>query len=595
MKRSIFILASALVIFMVTLFVTNNYMNKETVHEADIANDLQIQDVKRQMDLNLLVREKAVHSFLSGIFYYDIKEKNGRSDTLIYISDYEFPRFKNYVYESLNDFVKLNPHTQCATFLIDPSVYPEKGEDGFAPLIEQNDTIHKNLAGRYDFLHSKSYQEVIKTGHCRWTIPSKNSPRYGQSIIYYVPIRRQNGSIFGAFAINVSIDVLRNGLTETLPYGEDNSFILTVDNNDNIIFSTNKFQDRFSKISDYTAFLKKEDRAGGEAGESGRGAVRDVVTWMGQDYFVYRNCLSHAPWQIITVCSKKAIYDNVTKTRNIIFIVSAIGMLLMLICCVVVFRQVKNQLAQKAAAQEEIKLAANVQQSLLKAPVLNTDNYQMDAFMRPAREAGGDLYDYVEKDGKLIFCIGDVSGKGMPAALFMTQVVSLFRNACTFSDQPDQMVSQMNDVLADNNPNMTFCTLFLGVIDKENNTLTFCNAGHNRPVMTHSAAPSDSPKGEGKEHRPYFLQVKPNIALGLMSGYPYQSETINLSEGDTIILYTDGVTEAKNAAHAQFGDDALLNIATTPLTSHIVHSVDHFVNGYEQSDDITVMTIHHKS
>lgn len=579
MKRSFIILASALIIFIVTLFVTNNYMSRENVHEADMANDLQIQNVTKNMDLNLLVREKAVHSFLSGMFYYDIRTKDGRSDTLIYISDSELPRFKKYVYESLNDFVKLNPHTQCATFLIDPSVYPEKGEEGFAPLIDQNDTTHQNLAGRYDFLHSKSYQEVIKTGHCRWTIPSKNSSQHGKSIIYYVPIRRQNGSVFGAFAINVNINVLRNGLTETLPYGDGKSFILTVDNDNNIIFSTNKFQERFKNISGYTAFLKE----GGNYNEDIVDSVHhDVVTWLGEDFFVYHNNLTHAPWKIITVCSKKAIYDDITKTRNIILIVSAIGMLLMLICCVVVFRQVKNQLEQKAVVEEEIKLAANVQQSLLRAPALHTDNIKMEAFIRPAREAGGDLYDYVEKDGKLMFCIGDVSGKGMAAALFMTQVVSLFRNACTFSDKPDLMVSQMNNVLAENNPNMTFCTLFLGVIDKKNNTLTFCNAGHNRPVITPSRESGNTP---------YYLQVKPNIAIGLMCDFPYQAETINLNEGDTLILYTDGVTEAKNSTHALFGDDALLRAAIKPSTTDIVSSVDNFVHGYEQSDDITVMTI----
>jgi len=556
-------------------------MNKETVHEADKANDLQIQEVTRRMDLNLLVREKAVHCFLSGIFYYDIHKSDDHSDTLIYISDLELPRFKNYVYESLNDFVKLNPHTQSAAFLIDPSVYPDKGEEGFAPLIVQNDTTHQNLVGKYDFLHSKSYQEAIKTGHCKWSLPSKASSLYGKTINYYVPIRRQDGSVFGAFAISVNLDVLCNGLTESLPYGEENSFILTVDNNDNLIFSTNRLQERFKNISDYTAFLKSGDKDYCQVTDS---VHHDIVSWLGQDYFVYHNNLTHAPWEIITVCSKKAIYDSVTSTRVIILAVSAIGMLLMLICCVVVFRQVKNQLAQKAAAEEEIKLAANVQQSLLKAPVLQTDSLTMEAFIRPAREAGGDLYDYFEKDGKLLFCIGDVSGKGMAAAMFMTQVVSLFRNACTCSDKPDVMVSQMNNVLAANNPNMTFCTFLVGVLD--GNQLTYCNAGHNSPVLLRKDAKAE------------FIKMRPNVALGLMEQYPFKAESIDLQDGDSLLLYTDGVTEAKNMRKEYFGEERLLSTLSSSTADYLhaaLNDVEKFVGKAEQSDDITLLQISKKA
>lgn len=585
MKRSILILTSALAIFVATLMITNEYMGNETMHEADIVNDLQIKEITRRMDINLLVREKAVHSFLSGIFYYDIHKRNASSsDTLIYISDKEMPRFKNYVYESLKDFIKLNPHTHCAAFLIDHSVYPDKGKTGFAPLIDQNDSTHKNIARRYDFRRSKPYQDALATGRCQWTIPPKDSPAHGKSILYYVPIRRQNGGVFGTFVINVDIDVLRAGFTEALPYGANNSLILTVDSEQNIIFSTNTVLEGFKRTSDYTTFLQK---AGDYTVDAVDSAHHDVVSWHGEDFFVYRHDLTHAPWQIITVCNKKAIYDDVTTTRNVILIVSVIGMLLMLLCCIVVFLQVKKNLTERAAAEGEIKMAANVQKSLLRAPSYSTNHpsnpVSLDAFIRPAREAGGDLYDYVERDGKLLFCIGDVSGKGMAAALFMTQVVSLFRNAATFSDQPDLMVSQINNVIAMNNPEMTFCTFFIGVIDANSRTLTFCNAGHNRPIIVSGA--------EGENPAARFLTVKPNVAIGLMENYPYKAETILLDEGDSLLLYTDGVTEAKNAKHELFGDDNLLAAAKSPTTTTIAAAIDAFVNGYEQSDDITIVVV----
>lgn len=585
MKHSILILASALAIFIVTLFVTNDYMSNETVQEADRINDLQIQEVTRRMNLNLLIREKAVHSFLSGMFYYDINDKNGHKDTLVYISEKEIPRFKNYVYASLQDFVKLNPHTHCATFLIDPSVYPDKGKKGYAPLIKHGDSTHYDIADNYNFLASKSYKEIHETHNCKWCLPSKKSPLYGKSIIYYVPIMRQSGDIFGAFAINVNIDAIRAGLTESLPYNNENSFTFAADSQGNIILSTNKFQEQFNNISDYIASLKTEGKYHKLKVDS---IHHDVVTWDGKEYFVYHRKLEHAGWQIITVCSKDAIYEDVTNTRNIIIIVSAIGMLLMLMCCVVVFRREKTHLQQKAAAEEELKMAAEVQKSLLKphhpSPfTFNSSSISLNAFMRPAREAGGDLYDYVKKDGKLLFCIGDVSGKGMPAALFMTQVVSLFRNICKFYDQPDLMVSQINNVLAENNPDMTFCTFFLGSFDSNTKTLTFCNAGHNRPIIVPS-------KESG--NRPSYLHVNSNIAIGLMENFHYEAETLTLNEGDTLLLYTDGVTEAKNASHQMFGDDRLLTVAVTPTTDAVSEAVDSFVNGNIQSDDITIMTVH---
>ena len=579
MKRSILVLISAFAIFLVTLLVTNDYMTTENIHEADRINDMQVQSISRRMDANMSLQEQSAHSFLSGIFYYDIDKFENGQDTLIYIREGEIHNFHHYVYDSLRDFVKTNPSILSAAFLIDASVYPTEGTDGFGPAIDQGDSVGYDLSKRYDFQKSESYQTMKTTGNCIWRIPTMTSKMHDRSIIYYIPIRRETGEFFGAFAINVNVNVLRDGLTKMLPYGKDDSFILTVDDDENILFSTNKFQESFKNISDYRAFLKTDNDYDWQAGDS---IHHERATWCGDEYFVYRSQLTNAPWQTVTICRKAAIYSELTRTLRVILIVSAIGMLLMLVCCAVIFRLVKRHIAQRVAAEGEIKMAADVQQSLLKPTDYHTADITLNAFMRPAREAGGDLYDYVEKDGRLLFCIGDVSGKGMPAALFMTQVVSLFRNSTMFTDSPELIASQMNNVLALNNPSMTFCTLFIGVLDTATHQLTFCNAGHNRPVICPAQKTAAAP---------YFLNVNPNIALGLMENFPYQPETITLHAGDTLLLYTDGVTEAKAASGEFFGDDRLLNTATTPTVTAVTSAVDGFVNGYEQSDDITVLSI----
>jgi len=197
---------------------------------------------------------------------------------------------------------------------------------------------------------------------------------------------------------------------------------------------------------------------------------------------------------------------------------------------------------------------------------------------------GGDLYDYYIRDQKLVFCIGDVSGKGVPASLVMTVTRSLFRNISAQEDDPARIVTDVNNSLMDNmSENEMFVTFFCGVLDLQNGRLRYCNAGHNAPLLFTDHIQS--------------LDVLPNLPLGVLSGMVFEGQEINLRYDDALYLYTDGVTEAEDPDHRLFGLERLEAVLHERRTaqSHldaVNKAIAEFVQDAPQSDDITMLFIH---
>ena len=548
MKRSIILLISAILIFLVTVFTTYRYMIQSSERESDRINHILIDDVSNDLYFNLDIQERIAYSLLMGHFSTEVEG----GDTLIYIKDEKLSYLHDNVYSILEEFMMINPQLSAAMFIIDPSVYPQEGGSCYAPIIERGIPGRRNIASHLDLRKSISFRHILKTGKSTWRLPNPKSPIYGKAIIYYIPIYRQDGSRFGLFALNVNYDILRGMLKETLPYSQGGSSISLLDDDDDVILSTDK-------------------------------DLKSVDSIDRRQNFVYRSKVTGTPFTILTTCSHHAVYKDVYRIQRAVLLVSGIGMLLMLICCVVISRQIRRKVLRIASAEGELQMAANVQKSILKPTAVHVADVDLKALMRPAREAGGDLYDYVMKDGKIVFCIGDVSDKGMPAALFMTQVVSLFRSAVTQTDSPLEIVRNINSLLAKDNPQLTFCTFFVGVLDIGTHQLTFCNAGHNMPIVI---------KGESQAS---FLNVIPNVPLGLIPDFHYRQESFQLSAGTQIMLYTDGANEARNNAGRLFGDDRLLDTASRLSPEDdpdfVLRSVDRFAGSEPQSDDITVMLI----
>jgi sigma-B regulation protein RsbU (phosphoserine phosphatase) len=225
--------------------------------------------------------------------------------------------------------------------------------------------------------------------------------------------------------------------------------------------------------------------------------------------------------------------------------------------------------------------------SMVPSTFPKREGLDMYASMMPAREVGGDLYGYVLNEEKLYFCLGDVSGKGVPASLFMAQVTRLFQTLAKQGMQPDEMCTRINDALSgEDNENLMFVTFFLGLIDLNSGHLSFCNAGHNPPVIGGSPSHGD------------FLQMESNAPFGLWPGLEYIGEEIDNIKGRPLFIYTDGLNEAENPHQQQFGDERLLSIlrnthfeSSQQVIETLAAEVERHRNGAEPNDDLTMMCI----
>ena len=243
---------------------------------------------------------------------------------------------------------------------------------------------------------------------------------------------------------------------------------------------------------------------------------------------------------------------------------------------------------KKANMERDLLIAAKIQQGMLLKvfPAFpNRGDIDIYGMQRAAKEVGGDIFDFLMRDDRLYFLIGDVSGKGVPASLFMTVVGHLFRNVARYSTSASIIVEAINNGLAEGNDEDMFCTLFCGVLDMQTGRVEFCNAGHNPPIWVH----------EGKTD---FMKPEVNLPTGVLGDFEYKSEEIQLSEGDALFLYTDGVTEAENSQKALFGDastlgmvDLLKDVPMMDMADGVVDAVRRFVDDYEQSDDLTMLCL----
>ena len=243
-----------------------------------------------------------------------------------------------------------------------------------------------------------------------------------------------------------------------------------------------------------------------------------------------------------------------------------------------------DQLEETAKAKEriesELRIAREIQKRMLPHVFPRRRDVDIYAMMTPAKEVGGDLYCYALLDDLLYFCVGDVSGKGVPAALFMAEVTRMFRTLVDGKPTPKIIASRLNHALVENNDQGMFVTMFIGLINLKTGRMDFCNAGHNPPLLD----------GE-------YMKMESNAPIGLWSEVEYEGEEVMDMHGKTLFVYTDGINEAENSSHEQFGTKRLQVLlqkdwGSARETSETVHkAVEDFVGEAEPSDDLTKMCI----
>ena len=251
-----------------------------------------------------------------------------------------------------------------------------------------------------------------------------------------------------------------------------------------------------------------------------------------------------------------------------------------------------ENLKESTAANEryasELQVAANIQMAMVPKEFPHNDRIDLEAFIKPAKEVGGDLYDYHINGDTLYFLVGDVSGKGVPASLIMAMTLFAFRLLGPAGFEVNEVVESVNDCVSSSNNTGMFVTLFYGRINLKTHEMSYCNAGHNPIVVVQP--------GEA----PYYLQAKSNLALGVMDGFKYEKQTLQLTKGSRLVVYTDGVTEAEREDKCLYGEPRLLDwtkaacdakSATAFNCQSLLEDIHNFTLGNEQNDDITIMTM----
>ena len=244
------------------------------------------------------------------------------------------------------------------------------------------------------------------------------------------------------------------------------------------------------------------------------------------------------------------------------------------------YDQLEKTTAAKERIESELRIAREIQKRMLPHVFPRRRDVDIYAMMTPAKEVGGDLYGYALIDDLLYFCVGDVSGKGVPAALYMAEVTRMFRTLVDGRLSPDTIATRLNHALVEDNDQGMFVTMFIGLINLKTGRMEYCNAGHNPPLLN----------GE-------YMKIESNAPIGLWSEVEFEGEKVDDMHGKTLFVYTDGISEAENRNKEQFGDERLKALLQQDLgdarqTSETIYkAVEEFVGEAEPSDDLTKLCI----
>ncbi len=248
--------------------------------------------------------------------------------------------------------------------------------------------------------------------------------------------------------------------------------------------------------------------------------------------------------------------------------------------------------AEKERLGAELNIATKIQAEMLPRifpPFQNATQIELCANMEPAKEVGGDFYDFFVVDEKhFAFLVGDVSGKGVPAALFMVIAKTLIKDATKLLNSPARILEQVNDILCENNETGLFVTCWMGILNTQTGEVEYANAGHNAPVVS-------------SQKRIYFLDSKPNLMLAAFPQIKYTNYKFKLEPNDRVFVYSDGVTEATDSHNQLYGEDRLLNaihlsnrLSSKEVIALIKLDILDFVKSAPQFDDITMLDLIYK-
>ena len=489
------------------------------------------------------------------------------------------------MFSHMERIVRQNADIVCCAMLFKQDYYPSKGRV-FVPCARL-DSADRLVVSRIDstynsYFYGEWFQEQMKKDKGCWTKAYFESAFFAAGeeprllTTYTAPIHNHDGQPVALLAADVSLEYLRDEMMEDVTKmnaqfkgnREHQAYSFVIDHEGTYIIHP----DEKRMLRDT---LKADTIMTDEIG-SATAVIDGVPSW------IYYRKIKYVNWTMAVVVPDDVIMFNGRMLNIIILLTMVLGLLAIYLFCRHQIKEIADPIAaQKAVMEHELTIAHNIQKALLPQSFPEHADIDLYATQTPARDVGGDLYDYFVHEGCLVFCIGDVSGKGVPAALLMAVMKSMFRSEAHRADSAAGIVETMNRNLGEEYKGGDFVTMFVGILDLKTGFLDYCNAGHEAPLVA---------------GRP--LDVKRNLPVGALSDWNYEGQQTQLKSGDMLFLYTDGLSEAKNSTGELLGRKRVQQIVsehaidTARQLVGVLEAEERYHAGdAEQNDDITMLAI----
>lgn len=581
--------------FGICLYLARQEVTRESTEKVSLA----MKSIQEHVDGQLQRVEDVAYTLLCSTFAGTERDSLGNAHVVIDPARFRIPTEAE-VFDMLERFLNANPHICGMAIGFEDSVYADtNGKYGFAAYVTNvsGKAERMNLGETYDYRRQEWYAAAASTSKPYWSLPFREPSRGQVVTCYSVPLHGYADRIVGVLALDINTESFRAECTKCAPFPHAEVAIVDREfrfvSHPDTAFILHTIQET-GAYNDYKADDSMRIKMTNH--ESGQYTVNE-----GSDHeamFTFAPIM-RTGWTISIESPKDDLYGGVERMKRDTTFLAVISILVMTICFIILFRRLQKATLAQAGLQSELRIASAIQMGMLpKLYPAFPDRPELDVygFLRPAKSVGGDLYDYFIRNDKFFCCIGDVSGKGVPASLYMAVVRSLFRNVSLHEDNPAVILSQLNDALSEGNDHNMFCTMFLGIMDLKTGHVDFCNAGHNAPII----------RQIGQDGNPVIRYTSPqvNLAVGVLPDFPYQREEIVLKPGEAIFLYTDGVTEAENTSHELFGEEATIQAlqdsrhhhchTSKEIVDHVLSHIQQYVTDAEQSDDITMVVMQYK-
>lgn len=628
-RLSIYVLSFTLIVFATIMIVFYNYSHEKVTNYAIERTHGLLNNIATEISSQLMSVETTINQSV-----WVMEEHLNRPDSLQKV---------------ITSVIDNNPLIVGSGIAFVPDYYKEKGKY-FMPYASLSNNDNGKIT--YQVLGSQNYDypcmdwylipKLLKKDY--WSEPYYDDG--GGNIImstYSKPLYDNRGELYAIFIASISLSQFTDTISLLKPYPSSYTYLVSRNGN----FLTHAERNKIMNQTIFSeAFAEKnlaQEQIGREmlAGHTGTMRFDNI----GTDSYAFYTTIPHIGWSVCTVCPSQIILQDLDSTSRKIIYTFLVGMLVLFLIVYSIIRRLTsplekfsqaareiatgrfdiqipqvrshdeirhlhdsliymqnslsnyvNELRETTASKEhiesELSIAREIQMGMIPKifpPYPDRNDVDLHAILQPAKEVGGDLYDFYMDGNHLYFLIGDVSGKGVPASLFMAITRSLFRTLSQHVLSPAKIVTDMNNSISDTNESNMFVTLIVGILDLETGKLKLSNAGHNPPILIQT------------DGHVSFVEFKTQIFAGVIEDFVYVDEEITLEKGSKLFLYTDGVTEAENTDKELYGEEKLMatlsdnsssNVRTT--VDVVVSSIVNHVKEAEASDDLTILLIQYQ-